>query len=183
MQAKIIDIGLGGGSLIQVANRTLTQMMTYIVDTPDGKTIVIDGGNYCKEDAEALYSFIAERGKKVELWIMTHAHLDHIGGMLYLMDNGLFDIEVGKVCLNFPSLMWLSRKEEFGYNWRFFEQLKAHGIELYELQDTDVLHVALLSPSSRRRAIRMSFSLMSEARTITTVHAKSAGVFSQTLLL
>ena len=145
MQVKNVDIGLGGGRLIQVANRTLTQMMTYIIDTPEGKTVVIDGGNYCKEDAEALYSFIAERGKKVELWIMTHAHSDHIGGMLYLMDNGLFDIEVGRVCLNFPPYMWLSKKEEFGYNWRFFEQLKAHGIELYELRDTDVIECGGLS--------------------------------------
>ena len=76
MKKKYIDVGLGGGRLIQIANRTLTQMMSYIIDTPEGNVIVIDGGNYCAEDSEALYEYLAERGKRVDMWFITHAHDD-----------------------------------------------------------------------------------------------------------
>ena len=143
MQVKNIDIGLGGGRLIQIANRTLTQMMSYVIDTPDGKTVVIDGGNCCAEDAEALYSYLAERGKKVEAWFFTHAHGDHIGALLYLMDSGRMDIEIGSICLNFPPLEWLDSQgeSEEGANQRFFEQIEKYGIPLRILNDTDVIDI------------------------------------------
>ena len=37
-------LNLGGGTLTQLANRSVTQMMSYIIDCPDGDMIVIDGG-------------------------------------------------------------------------------------------------------------------------------------------
>ena len=50
------DLDLGDGRLWQIANRSRSQMMSYILDCPDGETIVIDGGMYCDEDADKLYS-------------------------------------------------------------------------------------------------------------------------------
>ena len=44
MQQNTVYVGLGGGCLWQLANREHPQTMSYILDTPDGKTIVIDGG-------------------------------------------------------------------------------------------------------------------------------------------
>ena len=61
------DLDLGGGSLLQVANRSRSQMMSYIIDCPEGGVIVIDGGAYKDEDADNLYRELEKRGKKVEL--------------------------------------------------------------------------------------------------------------------
>ena len=139
MEKKYIDLQLGGGRLIQVANRTLTQMMSYIIDTPEGNVIVIDGGNFCEEDSAALYSYLEQRGKKVDLWFMTHAHSDHLGAMLYLMENGRFDIEVGKLCLNFPDMAWLEKKEEAAMNKRFLELVEQLGINTVKVEEGDIL--------------------------------------------
>lgn len=57
-----LNVGFGGGSLLQVANRSHVQMMSCIIDTPDGKTVVIDGGHDCREDGEHLRELIKERG-------------------------------------------------------------------------------------------------------------------------
>lgn len=145
MEAKEISLGLGGGRLIQVANRTLTQMMSYVIDTPAGGVIVIDGGTYTPEDAAGLYEYLAARGKHVDLWIMTHAHSDHIGGLLYLMEHEGFDIQIDTVAFNFPSLEWLAFKEEFGMNWRFLEQLKKREIHTVTPDAGDVYEVGGLS--------------------------------------
>ena len=118
---KNINIGLGGGSLFQQSNGSLTQMMSYIIDCPGGGCIVIDGGFYCTEDAQKLYSMLCERGKKVDYWFITHAHDDHFGAMLYLAENGKFDIEVENLCFNFPSWEWLSKKEDADFNERFLK--------------------------------------------------------------
>jgi len=66
MKQNNVNLGLGGGHLIQVANRSLTQMMSYVIDTPEGNVIVIDGGNYCKEDADCLYELLRNRGNRVD---------------------------------------------------------------------------------------------------------------------
>ena len=139
MKELHVSLGLGGGRLIQVANRTLTQMMSYIIDTPEGGVIVIDGGNYCEEDASALYSFLEARGKHVDLWFITHAHGDHLGAMLYLMEKGRFDITVDKLCFHFPPIEWLSKMEGFEINKRFFRAIEEHGLPIQTLQAGDLL--------------------------------------------
>ena len=55
MNLLTYDLDLGGGSLLQSANRSNEQMMSYIIDCPEGGTIVIDGGTYCEGDANHLY--------------------------------------------------------------------------------------------------------------------------------
>ncbi len=126
---QTVTLGLGGGSMLQVANRTLTQMMSYLIDTPDGEVIMIDGGNCCREDAENLYSLLTQRGKRIGLWVITHAHSDHLGALLWLMENlETFDLKIEALCFNFPDWEWLSRKEESSINSRFLEQILRHQI-------------------------------------------------------
>lgn len=139
MEPKRVNLGLGGGKLLQVANRTLTQMMSYVIDTDDGGVIVIDGGEYNAADAENLYSLLCARGRKVDYWFITHAHSDHLGAMLYLMDNHRFDINVGALCFNFPSLEWLSAKEEFEFNSRFLERVKEYNLNVVTVKVGDVI--------------------------------------------
>ena len=118
------DLDLGGGRLWQIANRSRSQMMSYILDCPNGETIVIDGGMYCDEDADKLYSELEKRGKKVSLWFFTHCHDDHYGAWLKLVERGGFDIEIGKLCFNFPSIEWLMTKEDRLCTERFYAALE-----------------------------------------------------------
>ena len=113
-------LDLGGGSLLQIANRSPVQMMSYIIDCPEGGTIVIDGGMYCREDADNLYRELEARGKRVDLWFFTHCHNDHYGAWLRLMEDGRFDLDVGALCFHFPDREWLLSKEDREYTERFF---------------------------------------------------------------
>ena len=144
------NLHLGGGSLIQVANRTLMQMMSYIIDTPKGGVIVIDGGSYSKEDAECLYDFLAKRGKKVDRWFMTHAHDDHLGALTLLMENMNFDIEIGKMCFHFPASEWLAKKEDNSITTKFLQLLNDYNINVVtvcadEIYSCDGIDIEVLS--------------------------------------
>ena len=44
MKENLFKIGLGGYKILQAPNMTKTQMMSYLITTPNGKLIVIDGG-------------------------------------------------------------------------------------------------------------------------------------------
>jgi len=119
MKLNVANLDLGGGSLLQVANRTRVQMMSYIIDCPDGGLIVIDGGFYCKEDAENLSAIIKARGGVVNYWFVTHCHYDHYGALLWLHENKSIDFTIENLCFNFPDIEWLSNKEDFEINKRF----------------------------------------------------------------
>lgn len=114
------NLDLGGGSLMQIANRSSSQMMSYIMDSPNGNVIVIDGGMYCNEDANNLYRELEKRGKKVALWFFTHCHVDHYGAFLRLVERSDFDIIIDKICFNFPRRDWLMTKEDKSYTEQFF---------------------------------------------------------------
>ncbi len=83
-------LDLGGGSLLQIANRSRTQMMSYIIDCPEGGTIVIDGGMYCDEDADNLYCELQKRGKKVDYWFFTHCHVEPLWCVAKISGTGHF---------------------------------------------------------------------------------------------
>ena len=140
MKLNKINLGLGGGSLLQVANRSLTQMMSYIIDTPEGNVIVIDGGFYCEEDAECLYKMLKERGKRVDLWLITHAHGDHFGALLWLWENfSDFDVEIKELVYNFPPLEWLVATEKSIYTERFLKAVEKQGVNVHTPQAGDVI--------------------------------------------
>ena len=62
MDHHFLDVDLGGGSVLQYANRDPYQMMGYVLKTPDGKTIVIDGGRQEGADAAYLHELIHRNG-------------------------------------------------------------------------------------------------------------------------
>ena len=132
MKLNNVKLDLGGGSLLQIANRTYIQMMSYLIDTPDGKTIMIDGGHHCAEDAEHMYNLLKERGGKVDLWIITHAHDDHFGALLWLLENmDDFDLQIEKMCFTFPPTEWFKDIEDglcYTALCDFLDELEKHNI-------------------------------------------------------
>ena len=135
-----VNLGLGGGRLIQIAGRTPIQMMSYMVETPGGGLIMIDGGNYQEPEAMNLYEMIRERGSRVDLWFITHAHNDHFGAVSYLMDKlSPFDIEIGAFVFNFPTDEWLSGKRDSEGTKRFLEGVKRQGIRVMTPEVGDII--------------------------------------------
>lgn len=119
MHLNTVYVGLGGGQLWQLANREHPQTMSYIIDTPDGKTIVIDGGWYGTRyeglEAQDMYRMLAQRGKRVDLWLITHAHKDHFGALQFLLRTVQpFDLDIRDLRFDFPPLEWIASVENGG---------------------------------------------------------------------
>ncbi|MBN2882452.1 MAG: MBL fold metallo-hydrolase [Clostridia bacterium] len=110
MNEQLFDIGLGGYTIIQAPNMTKTQMMSYLIITPNGKLVVIDGG--LRGDSKYLTEKIHEYGFVVSYWIITHVHSDHYFALVDIAQNGdMRDITVEKLCYNFPPAEWIYEAE------------------------------------------------------------------------
>ena len=144
-----IDLGFGGGYMLQYANRDHFQMMGYLIETPEGKTVMIDGGSLDGKDAEYMYDLLSKRGKKVDLWIITHAHDDHFGALSGLLKNkDNFDIDIGEMYFYFPPTEWIATVEDgtsFKPVTEFLERLDNCGIKYKKLNKGDVYTVGGLS--------------------------------------
>lgn len=85
LKVTFLDVGQGDCSVIQ---------------TPDDKTIIIDCGNksLTYDSGERTIAPYLKRNDitKIDFLILTHYHLDHVGGVKYLLEN----FEVDKVIDN-----------------------------------------------------------------------------------
>ena len=71
MQVHFIDVGQGDSILIQ---------------SPDGKNILVDGGT--KAAGDDVVSFITSKGvKKLDYVVATHPDADHIGGLIPVLNS------------------------------------------------------------------------------------------------
>lgn len=113
MKMNEIIVELGGGSLLQIANRSTCMMNSYLIKTPEGKTVIMDGGYYGPEDAEHLTALIKENGGTVDKWFITHAHSDHYGALSWILEHSdRLEFEIGELYLTFPDIDWLETAED-----------------------------------------------------------------------
>lgn len=97
-----------GLTLIQLHDNSPRQMMGYVLRTKN-KTIVIDGG--LKEDSQNLMDNINRvGGGKVDVWFITHPHMDHAQAFMEIVENT--DIEIGKVYVTLNNLDWYKQYEK-----------------------------------------------------------------------
>ena len=74
-------------------------MMSFVIVTKNNNAIVIDGGR--AEDMPLLKQYIG--GRHISAWILTHAHNDHISGMVSeYQKNKWADFDIEKIYYNFP---------------------------------------------------------------------------------
>lgn len=149
MERSILNVDLGGGSVLQYANRDPYQMMGYLLKTPEGKTVVIDGGRQEGADAAFLHELILREGGRVDLWLITHAHDDHFSALsCILRDMEKLDFEIGDMRICFPPLEWLKTVENgqpYAPAAAFLERLEKHGIVPKPLRRGDRLSCGGLS--------------------------------------
>ncbi len=92
----------GKGGRLEVTFLDVGQGDSIFISTPGGKNILIDGGKrafppYSKFDAgkEVVLPFLKNKGvKRIDTLIATHPDMDHIGGLLAVLDS---DIQIDKV--------------------------------------------------------------------------------------
>jgi beta-lactamase superfamily II metal-dependent hydrolase len=83
-----------GKGMLTVYTLDIGQGDSTLITTPSGKNILIDGGmggpGYKKKDKgkTVILPFLKEKGiKTLDYVIMTHPDFDHIGGLIYLLNN------------------------------------------------------------------------------------------------
>ena len=74
-------------------------MMAFVLVTKENNVIVVDGGR--EEDMPLLKEYIG--GRHISAWILTHAHGDHISGLISEFHrNRLADFDIEKLYYNMP---------------------------------------------------------------------------------
>ena len=82
--------------------------MSYVIRLTDGTFVIIDGGYNTADEANNLYSILANNnplsGRPViSAWFITHLHIDHYGVLESFADRYLNDVSVKGFYYNFPS--------------------------------------------------------------------------------
>ena len=86
-------------TLLYQITETSKYMMAFVIVTRQNNAIVIDGGR--PADMPLLKQYIG--GRHISAWIFTHAHDDHISGIVdELRNNGGRDFDVEAFYYNFP---------------------------------------------------------------------------------
>lgn len=82
-------------------------MMGFVFITPQDNAVVIDGGR--PEDMPYLLQLVGER--EIAAWILTHPHIDHISGLIDLVDKDLYTEHIRTIYYNFPSAAYVKECE------------------------------------------------------------------------
>ncbi|MBQ4071478.1 MAG: MBL fold metallo-hydrolase [Clostridia bacterium] len=96
-------------TLLYQITETSRYMMSFVIVTRENNAIVIDGGRPL--DMPLLKEHIG--GRHIKAWIFTHAHEDHISGIVdELTQNGGADFDVECFYYNFPPYSLIEKKNE-----------------------------------------------------------------------
>lgn len=95
-----------GDKLYMLPSVTLTQCMGFLMA---GKGDVIGIDSCTQNEADELEETLLALGGKVKCWFLTHAHFDHIEGLIETLNRGKVTVE--SVCYQFPPIDYIERVE------------------------------------------------------------------------
>ncbi len=117
--------------------------MSYVLQLRSGHFFLIDGGYFTPGEADRLYRFLCARseGKPViDAWFFSHAHQDHIGAFLDMMETHRDGLVLGSLIYDFQPLPLPETSE----GWREIKNDLATVKRFYETVDracADVKHI------------------------------------------
>lgn len=79
------SLGLGGAKIIMIRGTQNAQQLCIVIETADGRRIVVDGGS--ADNTEYLYRYLCENGGYVDAWLITHPHHDHGGALADILSD------------------------------------------------------------------------------------------------
>lgn len=85
-------------TVTQYASVTDSQSLIYSITDNKGHLVLVDGGY--EQDAEQLKKIIDANGGKVDAWILTHPHEDHIWAFNTLMKEDRDEIKIDKIIVS-----------------------------------------------------------------------------------
>lgn len=94
----------GVGELWMLGSSTGAQNLSIVIKSPHGKLIVIDGG--WEADADKLSSLILQQGGKVDAWLITHPHEDHVGALGAILNDASRKIIIDKIYCSLATPDW-----------------------------------------------------------------------------
>lgn len=101
---------MGGANMKEKGN---VNSNAYLIRTKNNKLIIVDGGRDI--DSKELYKYIMKYGNgKVNHWYITHAHSDHVGALLELL-NEKYSIEIENLYFSLNSKEWYEKYDKRGY--------------------------------------------------------------------
>lgn len=94
----------GVGVLWMLGSATGAQNLSIVIKSPNGKLIVIDGG--WEADADKLSSLVLQQGGKVDAWLITHPHEDHVGALCAILNDTARKIKIDKIYCSLATPDW-----------------------------------------------------------------------------
>lgn len=100
---------IGGSNMKENGN---VNACGYVIISQNGELILVDGGRDL--DASFVLEYIKRYGKgTVNHWYLTHAHTDHVGAIIKLLEEE--DIIIENLYYSFNSLDWYKEFDERGF--------------------------------------------------------------------
>lgn len=97
--------GNNKSTLIMLESEGDAQMLSSIIVTANNRIIVIDGG--WTYDADKLVDNVKQYSDRVDYWMITHPHPDHMGALYEVLKTGAID--VGTILCALQSDVWYER--------------------------------------------------------------------------
>lgn len=104
-------------TLWQLPSQVNTIGNSYVIQSVNGKLIVMDGGT--KDETEYLRGFISALGEEVDAWFISHPHGDHFGAL----SNILMEPEGVKINRIYHSKVVREDGSMHGWTGRFYSLL------------------------------------------------------------
>ncbi len=96
-------------------NQSKQQADAHLIQIKNGKTILIDAGHRNTAKSMLLPYLRRHAVKKIDIVFITHPHVDHYGGLEYLLAN---KIKIGQVYFNLPDKEICDREIPWGCNYK-----------------------------------------------------------------
>lgn len=94
----------GVGECWMLGSTTGAQNLSIVIKSPHGKLIVVDGG--WEADADKMSTLILQQGGKVDAWLITHPHEDHVGALCAILNDASRKIRIDKIYCSLASPDW-----------------------------------------------------------------------------